>query len=484
MINYEVFWDSGNGGDPRTPLTTTSNAVFEASTTLVIADLTDGGTYRFAVRAVNSIGESLYSDTLSVIAATVPGTPTAPSIVSASSASIQIEWDEPASGGTVITNYHVYEAEGETPADIDFALVQDTALTRSYTKSISVTPGQRYHFKVLAVNQVGESGLSLAVDRIAATIPNAPTGLATISQSTTQISFSWLPVANDGGSSVTDYAIWWNGGAGTIFSEKIASTGLIDPLQFTLNSVDHGIEANKDYSIQIKATNAVGQSAASASLDIISAEVPSPPGTPYRVSTTNQNQIVVGWPAEASTGGAPITEYEIWHNQGVITDTFYPYSVVGPSTYTETITGISQGDLYKVRIVARNRVGDSDYSAETTIVAATVPDPPDAPTRVVGTNTQTTIDLEWTPNSNGGSGITDYEIWWNGGGGGPATGLLHTMGSATATYQVTSLTPGTFYKFAIKAINIVGTSNASGETEIIAATIPGAPSTPTLVSQS
>ena len=86
--NYEVFWDSGNGGDPRTPMTTTSNNVLEASTTLATANLSDGSTYRFAVRAVNSIGESLYSDTLSVIAATVPGTPTTPSIVSASSASV------------------------------------------------------------------------------------------------------------------------------------------------------------------------------------------------------------------------------------------------------------------------------------------------------------------------------------------------------------------------------------------------------------
>lgn len=141
VINYEVFWDAGNGGDPRTALTTTNNSVFEASTTLVLADLIDGSTYRFAVRAVNAPGASLFSETLSVIAATVPGTPATPSIVSASSASLQIEWDEPSSGGTVITNYHVYEAEGENPASIDFVKVADTGLTRSYTKSILVTPG-------------------------------------------------------------------------------------------------------------------------------------------------------------------------------------------------------------------------------------------------------------------------------------------------------------------------------------------------------
>ena len=88
ITNYEVHWDLGNGGDPRTPLTTTSGTVFEASTTLASSDLTDGHTYRFAVLAVNNEGDSLYSDTLSVIAGTVPGTPSAPTIISASSASI------------------------------------------------------------------------------------------------------------------------------------------------------------------------------------------------------------------------------------------------------------------------------------------------------------------------------------------------------------------------------------------------------------
>ena len=55
-------------------------------------------------------------------------------------------------------------------------------------------------------------------------------------------------------------------------TEKIESTGLVDPLQYTLNSPD--IVADKDYLIQIKARNAVDLSAASASLLIISATAP------------------------------------------------------------------------------------------------------------------------------------------------------------------------------------------------------------------
>ena len=94
---------------------------------------------------------------------------------------------------------------------------------------------------------------------------------------------------------------------------------------------------------------------------------------------------------------------------------------------------MTAGDPYVFRIIAKNRLGASPESGEVTIYAAAVPDPSQAPTRVVGSNAQTTIDLEWVPNGNGGSAITGYEVWWNGGGDGPVSGLKATIESATAT---------------------------------------------------
>jgi hypothetical protein len=94
-----------------------------------VADLTDGATYQFSVVAENSIDASQYSDTVSIIAATVPETPAQPTVVTASSASITIEWDEPGSGGTAIKNYHVYEAVGSNPSSSDFAFLADTVLS-------------------------------------------------------------------------------------------------------------------------------------------------------------------------------------------------------------------------------------------------------------------------------------------------------------------------------------------------------------------
>ena len=164
---------------------------------------------------------------------------------------MQIEWSEPYSGGSPIQFYHVYLAAGSSVTDSDFAFVANTGTSRTYSKSSGVTPGELYHFKVLAINLVGSSSLSDPVSRLAASIPNPPVNLQILSQSTSTISFSWEEASNNGGSPVTDYQILWNGGSGTIYSVHVPSTGLLDPLQYTLSGSD--IEADKDYLIQIKA---------------------------------------------------------------------------------------------------------------------------------------------------------------------------------------------------------------------------------------
>ena len=116
-----------------------------------------------------------------------------------------------------------------------------------------------------------------------------------------------------------------------------------------------------------------------------------------------------------------------------------------------------------------------------TIYAAQKPSAPNAPTRVADTNALNTIDIEWTPNSDGGSTITGYEIWWNGGGSGPVTGKKATLTTNAVTYQATGLSSGTYYKFAIKSVNVVGTSPLSSETALISALIPGAPTSLAMV---
>lgn len=127
-------------------------------------------------------------------------------------------------------------------------------------------------------------------------------------------------------------------------------------------------------------------SSASVQLLIISASLPAASGQPIAVKAqTNASQITVTWAASANNGGTAITAYQVYFNQGPITNTFVVYSTVSQATLTETITTVTSGDPYIIRIVTQNRLGSSPASLETTIYAASKPEAPDAPTRVANT---------------------------------------------------------------------------------------------------
>ena len=117
----------------------------------------------------------------------------------------------------------------------------------------------------------------------------------------------------------------------------------------------------------------------------------------------------MGWAAESSNGGLALDEYQLYWNQGPITNSFVVYSTTSSSVFQATIPDLTSGNPYIFKVRAKNAVGESPFSAEFTIYAATVPNAPNAPTQVAGSNAQTTIDIEWTTaNSNGGSTITGY----------------------------------------------------------------------------
>ena len=59
----------------------------------------------FSVRAANSLGFGPNSESVTLMAASVPDKPNAPIIVQASSVSISIQWTQPYNGGSQITNY-------------------------------------------------------------------------------------------------------------------------------------------------------------------------------------------------------------------------------------------------------------------------------------------------------------------------------------------------------------------------------------------
>lgn len=109
--------------------------------------LTNGNTYYYSIRAVNSSGESPDSNEVSVIPLSVPSAPNTLTALSSGSGSITLSWAAPSdNGGNPISGYNVY-----FPTKLNVSLI--TGLTYIAT---GLTNGSAYTFTVKAVNTAGE----------------------------------------------------------------------------------------------------------------------------------------------------------------------------------------------------------------------------------------------------------------------------------------------------------------------------------------
>lgn len=100
------------------------------------------------------------------------------------------------------------------------------------------------------------------------------------------------------------------------------------------------------------------------------------PVTTTTALSATEVEIQIDWIAlttSAETGGSAITSYELHWNQGSTVDEYV--ALVGSSTdYTSTSytisTGLTAGETYTFKILAKNRWGSGEFSTTTSVVAA------------------------------------------------------------------------------------------------------------------
>lgn len=74
--------------------------------TFTLTGLITNKYYKFAVSAVNIVGEGLTAESAPIITATVPGQPGTPSLKSSAKDKIEIMWSDPIDlGGTTLDSY-------------------------------------------------------------------------------------------------------------------------------------------------------------------------------------------------------------------------------------------------------------------------------------------------------------------------------------------------------------------------------------------
>lgn len=79
----------------------------------------------------------------------------------------------------------------------------------TFTVTEGIVKTREYHFKITAINFVGVSQFSDVLTCLAAVVPGVPQNVAIVTSVLGAVTLSWLAPADDGGSPLTGYYIYY-----------------------------------------------------------------------------------------------------------------------------------------------------------------------------------------------------------------------------------------------------------------------------------
>jgi hypothetical protein len=292
-------------------------------------------------------------------------------------------------GNTQVEYYEVSKDNGAT--------WQNVGSTLLYTFE-NLVIGQEYTFKIRAVNEKGTSPESTA-KATPATVPTAPTNVRFALNNDGSITFTWSPVANNGGTPVIKYQIsasfeYFDNGLDNNNWRDVTS-GTSYTYQNFIMGHDHysGLNGQIKGTNEISGTNIVGQTtsfnlravnAAGNGETVLINALPKDSyhdGHPFHVqnvlATASSGQITLTWLQPMFDGNFPIVAYELVCiptsqmsnyviEAGKYEDGRTAYNIVTdlltfttlPSTArSHTLTGLQNGTEYTVLVLARNTFG-------------------------------------------------------------------------------------------------------------------------------
>ena len=314
-------------------------------------------------------------------------------------------------------------------------LAQPSGTGTSYT-DLAVVGGGSYAYKIVAVNQAGDSAMSSPATVMIGSPSSAPLSLTSGQTIANQINLNWLAPSNSGSTAITNYKIYLGG-------------VLIDTVGNVLTYTDSitGAEIGALLSYTVKAINGNGESVASNTSTITSWNVP---GQVVGTGTAGV-QPILNWVAPASDD--IITNYKIFRDGSLIT------TLGNVLTYTD-VTGTTPGQSYEYNISAVSAVGEGVQSADIIVSAGTNPDAPTnlTVTPLAGADHR----LDWTaPSYNGGIAISNYIIQRSESSNTGFTTIATVGNVLTYTDQDPNLVLNNTYYYQVLAVNSIGNSPAS-----------------------
>ena len=281
----------------------------------------------------------------------------------------------------------------------------------------SLTNGKTYEVQVRAANSAGQGSWSSS-GTVKAGLPAQPAA-PTLVPGAAQMTVSW-PAATDNGTAITDYDLRYSDDSGATWTTLEMDATANTNRSYTITSLTN----DTSYQVQLRATNTHGDSLWSPSASAV-VGAPDPPAAP--TLTPADGQVTATWTAPANNGSA-ITGYDVEYSTDGATWSDANVTVT-VSTRTATITGLTNGTAYQVRVRATNARGNGGWSPATTLATLTV-----------SAITENSATLTFATGSHTGNWYLKETA--------PTTGTCSSVIAATTTtHDLSTLTRNTAYTY-------------------------------------
>ena len=417
-----AYKTTGNYG-AWTPMTSSG----ASTTSYTVTGLTNSTAYTFKVRAVNTQGngdESPESDAVTPVT-TVPAAPAKPTakLISGSNTSVTLEWTAPDNGGSAITGYKYKKKQGKSSFETTWTTIPNSASLSSYTVT-GLTPAAMYRFKVLAVNANGDGAESPESDPV---LPGVPLLTASLVEDDT----ATLSIASHTGT-------WY-------YKKTVPSTpaGVCTEVSSGTTASLSSLTPGTSYTYKAYSDSTCGTELTSATTD---ADFLTKPAQVTGLAVKSLNRgLSVSWTAVTGT----ITGYKVqWKSSSDSDwDAANRETTVASGTTSATVTSLTNGTAYTVRLMAYNTTGNGAASTE----GSGTPGP------VSLTSSEVEDDTAKLTLSNH---VTSWYYKSN-----ESNASCTKVSAGTSTASLSSLTPGTSYTFKAYSDSTCGTELTSATTD-------------------
>jgi uncharacterized lipoprotein YddW (UPF0748 family) len=345
-----------------------------------------------------------------LLIANPPAAPSELTVTDRTRTSISLAWLDQADDETT---YIVERDTGE-----GFVLLAELPPNATTFTDTGLAPATCVRYRVAAQNPYGSSPYSNEVDACTLpAIPQAPTGLAAVSVTQTQVVLTW----EDNSDNETGFRIQRDGGSGFSTIGEVSA----DTTSFT----DDGLEPDSLVRYRVCAFNESGESPYSEELEVRT--LPNPPVTPTNLSAQAQpdGTVHLTWTDQATNESNFELEYQIGENS------FMPLATLAANSTSWHHVGAPGSARLCYRIRAINAGGASDWSEVSCVV------------------TPQRSDFETGPEGWSLVGVPDANVW---GDHDPATEALRLTARAATSPRILgwqsprlpiSEDPATIYRF-------------------------------------